>query len=264
MRITIVGCGNMGSAFAKQLNMNHEICLFDRNLNKAEKLAKEHNGHACENIKEALDFAEAIILAFKPKDLSEAAPLINSLVKEKKLLFSLLAGITLETLCKYFSSFQVVRLMPNLAVGHGEGLIGLATQKELDRAEKDMIHKLFEPLGKVFWLPEEKFNAFIALGESGPAFMFVLIEAMIDAGISMGLNVDEAQQIIHQMIKGSLTMLDETEKHPGKLKWEVASPGGTTIAGLKMMEEEAVRSSMIKTFMTAYSKAAEMDLFSKV
>lgn len=259
----ILGCGNMGTAFAKRLSINHEIGLFDRNFHKAEKLATEYCGHAFANIKEALDWADAIILAVKPQNLSAAAPLINDSAKDKQMLFSLLAGITLETLSHHFPRCQIVRLMPNLAVGHGDGLIGMATQKEVGQSEMDALAKLFEPLGKVFWLPEEKFNAFIALGGSGPAFMFVLIEAMVDAGISMGLNVHEAQLIIHQMIKGSLTMLDETEKHPGKLKWEVASPGGTTIAGLKIMEEEAMRSSMIKTFWAAYTMAKEMDLKTK-
>lgn len=260
MRIMIIGCGNMGAAFAKQLSNNHEVGLFDRNYHKAEKLANEYSGQVFATIKEALDWGKVIILAVKPQNLSEVASAINDSAQEQQMLFSLLAGITLETLAIHFPRCQVVRLMPNLAVAHGEGLIGLATQIEPVRMEKEEITKLFEPLGEVFWLPEEKFNAFIALGGSGPAFMFVLIEAMIDAGISMGLNVTETQLIIHQMIKGSLTMLEDTEKHPGKLKWEVASPGGTTIAGLKKMEEEAVRSSIIKTFFAAYLMAKEMDL----
>lgn len=263
MRITIIGCGNMGSAFAKQLCLNQEIGLFDRNYRKAEILSLDNCGRAFTAAKEALEWADAVVLAIKPQNLGEAALTINKYAKDKQMIFSLLAGISLDELARYFPRCRIIRIMPNLAVGHGEGVIGIAAKNELDQQEKDALIKIFEPLGKVFWVAEEKFNAFTALGGSGPAFMFVLIEAMVDAGISMGLNVIEAQSIIHQMIKGCLTMLEMTEKHPGKLKWEVASPGGTTIAGLRILEEEAMRSSMIKTLLAAYTKAQEMDLTNK-
>lgn len=259
MRLAIIGCGNMGSAFAQRLSLQHEIGLFDRNPNKMEELSQAIQARAFPTLKEAVEWADAIILAIKPQSLKEAAPSIQEFAKNK-MLFSLLAGVTVESLTHIFPRCQIMRIMPNLAVAQGAGVIGIAVQKELDHREKEALAKLFNPLGKVFWLTEEKFNAFLALGGSGPAFLFVLIEAMIDAGIGMGLSAYEAQEIIQQMIKGSLTMLEETGKHPGKLKWEVSSPGGTTIAGLKVLEEEAMRSGIIKTFSAANAKAKEMDL----
>jgi pyrroline-5-carboxylate reductase len=101
-------------------------------------------------------------------------------------------------------------------------------------------------------------DAFTSLASSGPAFIFIIVEAMVDAGIGMGFNAKDAQALVQQMMKGSLTLLEKTSKHPGELKWQVASPEGTTIAGLKKMEEEGVRAGIINTFFAAYERAKQL------
>lgn len=260
MRITIIGCGNMGTAFAKGLSSYHEIGLYDINPQKAEAVAQVVSGKAFQQIKEAVEWAEAVILAIKPQSLYEVVPFLYESMDENQILFSLLAGTSLETLRNHLPYCQVIRLMPNLAITYGQGVIGLAADSsQVDEDQKNRLLKIFEPLGYICWLEEDKMNALTALAGSGPAFILVLVEAMVDASLAMGLNANEAQVLIQKMIKGTIVMLENTGKHPGELKWQVASPGGTTIAGLKTLEEEGMRSSIIKTFLAAFFQAQEME-----
>ena len=135
---------------------------------------------------EALHAAETIILAVKPQNLKQAADLIKEGLQKNKMLVSLLAGTTLETLRQYFPAVHIVRMMPNLALIYGEGVIGLCADETIKVEDKENLTKTFEPLGKVYWLPEDKIDALTALAGSGPAFFFAIVEAMVDAGIAMG------------------------------------------------------------------------------
>jgi pyrroline-5-carboxylate reductase len=148
--------------------------------------------------------------------------------------------------------------MPNLALNCGESAIGLTTEDSFSKLELNEINSLCEYLGKSYWIPESKFNAFTSLGGSGTAFIFALIESMVEAGISMGFSAAEAQDIVQQTIKGSLALLDNTQKHPAELKWQVTSPGGTTIAGLRKFEEFGVRAGVMNTFLAAYQHAKDL------
>ena len=148
--------------------------------------------------------------------------------------------------------------MPNLALIYGEGVIGLSSDENIPQKNKEDLTKAFELLGKIHWLSEDKINALTALTGSGPAFFFVMVEAMVDAGIAMGFTAHTAQDLIYQMLQGSLTLLEKTSKHPGELKWQIASPQGTTIAGLKTLEELAIRGGIMNTFLSAYDRANKL------
>jgi pyrroline-5-carboxylate reductase len=107
-------------------------------------------------------------------------------------------------------------------------------------------------------LKESQVDALTSLTASGPAFVFTMIEAMIDAGVLMGFQAKEAQDLILQMLQGCVTLLQQTERHPGELKWQIASPSGTTIAGIRVLEKENVRSGIIETFLATYQKTQEI------
>lgn len=254
MKITIIGCGNMGQALAQRLSPTTQLFFYDHNKEKAELLEQQGHGTACKNMIEAFS-SEIIILAVKPQNLNELAELITEKLKDNQMIVSLLAGTTIETLRKYFAAVKIVRMMPNLPLIYGEGVIGLSSSKTLVNEDKEHLRKIFEPLGKIYWLGEEKIDALTALTGSGPAFFFSMVEAMVDAGIAMGFSASDAQGLIYQMLRGSLTLLEQTTKHPGELKWQIASPQGTTIAGLKRLEELALRGGIINTFLAAYDRA---------
>lgn len=257
MNITIIGCGTMGSGLAKQLSAHHTLFLYDHRPEKAQRLQQEGYGTACENLHKALQQSDHVILAVKPKNLEEVVSLMRTDLTHYTLI-SLLAGTPLAKLKQEFPHQHIVRMMPNLAMIYGEGLIGLTSDDFLTEEERKQFSTLFKPLGKVYWLLEAKMNAFTSLAGSGPAFVFAIIESMIDAGIGMGFNAQDAQELVHQMITGSLHLLDKSAKHPGELKWQVASPEGTTIAGLKKLEELALRGSIINIFFAAYERANEL------
>jgi pyrroline-5-carboxylate reductase len=234
--------------------------MYDRHFEKAEFLAQQGYGKACKTIQEACLHSEIIILAVKPQNIEKLAESMRKELTNDQLLISLLAGTTLETLSHYFPSSKIIRMMPNLPLIYGEGVIGLSSAETIKEEEKKQISKIFELLGVIYWLPEEKINALSSLTGSGPAFFYLMMEAMIESGIAMGFTAVDAQKLVAQMVRGSLTLLEKSCKHPGALKWQITSPQGTTIAGLKKMEEAAVRSGIINTFLATYERANALSI----
>lgn len=260
MRGAIIGCGNMGSALAGRLSKTHQLYFYDHHIENAEKLEQKGYGKACRDIKEATDRAELVILAVKPQNVKEVGNSIGKKLKKAQLVVSLLSGTPIALLRSFFPNSRIVRMMPNLALIYGEGVIGLCSDENSPDQSKEDLTKAFESLGKIYWLPEDKINALTALTGSGPAFFFAMVEAMVDAGIAMGFTARNAQDLICQMLHGSLTLLEKTSKHPGELKWQITSPEGTTIAGLKTLEELAVRGGIMNTFLSAYNRANKLSL----
>lgn len=258
MKIAIIGCGNMGAGLAQRLSQTHQLFLYNPTIEKAEKLSRNGFGKVCSTIEEAIRLSELVILAIKPQNLTDAAGLIAGHLNGSQTIVSLLAGTPIYTLRSHFPNVKIVRMMPNLALIYGEGVIGLSADETISNEYKEELTKTFELLGKIYWMPENKIDALTALAGSGPAFFFAIIESMIDSGIAMGIASKESQEIVYQMLQGSLTLLKETHKHPGELKWQITSPGGTTIAGLKRLEEQGLRGNVINTFLAAYERAREL------
>jgi pyrroline-5-carboxylate reductase len=258
MKVSIIGCGSMGSGIARCLVKNHQLFLYDHTLSKAEELAREIQAEACSTIDDAVKASEVIFLAVKPKDLEEVADSIQEVVSTQQVLISILSGISYETLKQHFGKGHLVRMMPNLAVMYGKGVVGLAESPDISDHVKKQVEALCAPLGFLHWFSEDKLDAITSLTGSGPAFMYVIVETMVEAGIAMGLSPSKAKELVLQMLEGTLTILNESQKHPAELKWQVTSPGGTTIAGLQKMEEAGVRNAIMKAFLAAYHRAKEM------
>lgn len=252
MELCIIGCGAMGGALARALS-HHTLYLYDKDAKRCEELTQQLRARPFTALKQGPE--TIYLLAIKPQDLAAFA---KETPLKGRWLGSVLAGVDLATLKKSFPDLPLLRMMPNLAVQYGEGVVALIESPELKGFKKE-IEELFAPLGLLRWIPEVHVNALTSLIGSGPAFFFVLIEAMAEAGIAMGLQPDNALALAKQMIRGSLRLLDETKKSPSALKWEVTSPGGTTIAGLRRMEELSVRSGLIETFLAACQRAKEME-----
>ncbi|SPJ31780.1 unnamed protein product [Candidatus Protochlamydia amoebophila UWE25] len=258
MHITIIGCGNMGSGIAKRLSMNHQISLYDHYPATAESLTKQIQATAYADLFSAIEEADLILVAVKPQNLDDLTERLAPLLKPHQTIVSILAGINYKTLKHRFSQSIVVRMMPNLALIHGKGVIGLVENDQLTDKLKMQLKALFDPLGSVYWLPESKIDALTALTGSGPAFIFALVESMIEAGIYMGFQMTDAKSLIFQMLKGSLALLETTDKHPADLKWQITSPAGMTIEGLKTFEDYGVRSGIIHTFLASFNKIKQV------
>lgn len=258
MKVGIIGCGHMGSGIAKGLATHHEVFLYGRQYGEVELLAQKIKAKPIKSISDLVKNSEMIILAVKPKDLPGIIDECAEKLSKKQIVVSVLAGITLQTLTIGFKKATVIRMMPNLAIVQGEGVVGLSSLDTFDHKQRELMTKLFLPLGLVKWIPETLMDSITALTGSGPAFMLVMIEAMVDAAIKMGFNAVEGQELVLQMIQGSVAMLKQTKKHPAELKWEIASPGGTTIAGLNELEGAGLRSAIIRTFLAAFDRSKAM------
>jgi pyrroline-5-carboxylate reductase len=258
MKVTVIGCGKMGGGIAERLAAENEIFLFDHNRDRTESLAKKIGAKRCETAAEAISKGEVVLLAVKPQDLERLAKEVHREFYSEQLLVSCLAGVSTELLETYFSEIPVLRIMPNLAVIHGEGVVGLVDTEELEESFKVKATKLFSRLGSLHWLPESKIDAISSLTGSGPAFVCLILESMIEAGVAMGIDSEQSQQLVFQLINGTISTLKATEKSPAQLKLEVCSPGGTSIAGLITMEEYGVRAGIINTFLSTYYRNLEL------
>lgn len=255
IKIGVIGCGNMGGGIAQRLAQAYPLALYDLDETKVANLAKSLQAQLCRNIAEVVSFADIIFLAVKTHDLVFIADQIKPFSNPNKLLISVLASTTTHKLKEILGDFPFVRMMPNLAAIYGKGVIGLSEYPILPPERVKEVEEICSHLGLIHWLSEDKIEALTALTGSGPAIVFVMIEAMIEVAIGLGFTAKQGQELILQMLEGSITLLRETGKHPAELKWLVASPGGTTIAALSTMEEEGVRAGISKAFLAAYKKA---------
>lgn len=259
MRIAIIGCGNMGTGLAERLSPLHDILLYDRSWTWTQELANQVKGQAYQHLSEVIENAQLIFLAVKPQNLKEIAPLMSAHLRQNQIVVSLLAGTPLKILKHHFDQPLVIRMMPNLAMRYGAGVLGIVDSSDLSVELKMHFEEVLKPLGSIYYLKESQMDAFTTLTSSGPAFILTMIEAMIEAGVAMGLQAQDAQYLILQMLKGCLTLVQETGQHPAELKWQIASPNGMTIAGLRVLEKENIRSGLIETFLATYQRAQELN-----
>jgi len=248
----------MGSAFAKHFAKNHSVLLYDRNGAQAQALAKEIGCSFKESLSSAVEEADQVLLAIKPKDLSALAKASADVFTEKKVLISILAGTPISLLKQNFPKAMIVRSMPNLALVFGQGVMGLAENGHLSPQLKQQVNTLLEGIGLIIWMPENKIDALTALSGSGIGFVLVMIEAMIEGGVHLGFTAEESKEIVLKTIEGALALMRGSGKHPAELKLQIASPGGTTIAGLKVLEEKGVRSGIVHALVACYEKAQRM------
>jgi pyrroline-5-carboxylate reductase len=164
-----------------------------------------------------------------------------------KPVMSIAAGVRLEKLCGFLPKSAVIRVMPNVAALIGEGMAGIARSKSATDAHVALALGLFNSVGKAVEVDESKMDIVTALSGSGPAFVFVMIDALADGAVKLGLPRDLAVSIASQMVQGAARMVVQTGTHPAVLKDQVTTPGGCTIAGLSIMEEGRIRSILAKT-----------------
>jgi pyrroline-5-carboxylate reductase len=258
MKIAVIGCGAMGGALAKHLSAQHALSLCDSNAALRAQLASQLAASECASLKDALREAEAVVLAVKPKDLAAVSREIAPELTAQQMVISVLAGTSLETLRKHLPRASLLRIMPNLALTCNRGVIGLVQESPLAGDWAQRAEGLLQGLGYVFWLPEEKLEALTSLAASGPAFILIMIEALIEGGIAMGFTSQDARELVLHTIEGTVALLRASGAHPAAIKWQIASPAGTTIAGMQEMEAAGVRAGIARALTAAYFQAKKM------
>jgi len=256
MQIRIIGCGTMGSAIAQTLKENgQEISIYDKHRERVEALARSIGVTQADSAWSDLFPGDCALLAVKPQDFEAVTKDFSGF--EGGLIASVLTGIDTHRLKKHFPGSTVLRMMPNLAVRYGDGIVALAEDPSLAPYQK-VIEEMFSSLGLLKWLPESLFDAVTSLTGSGPAFVFAVIEAMVDASIQLGFSAETGYELVKQMVGGALTMLYESPESPSDLRRQVCSPSGTTIAGILALEKNGMRHALIEAFVAAKARAIEL------
>ena len=202
--------------------------------------------------------ADVIVLAVKPQSMPGVYQELAKNIGRDKLVVSIAAGITLAKLCDGLKTERVVRVMPNTPALVGQGASAYALGPGATAADGQLVAQLLEAVGTAFQVEEKLLDAVTGLSGSGPAFIYLVIEALSDGGVQMGLPREIATALASQTVSGAARMVLETGEHPAVLKDKVASPGGTTIAGLAALENGGLRAALIAAVRAATLRSREL------
>lgn len=259
----VIGTGNMGGAVAKALCKTispSNVFLANRTAAKAEDLAAELSCQATSN-ETIADQADFIILAVKPQLMEGILSSLSRFFKHRRthfVLVSMAAGVTIDRIQQYAGGiYPIIRIMPNTPVAIGEGVLLYDTSGVSDAEREEFCHSL-SAAGSLTPLAEPLMDAGTAVSGCGPAFVDLFIEALADGGVAAGLPRAIAMELAAQTVAGSAKLVTETGRHPGVLKDAVCSPGGTTIAGVRTLEQRGFRAATMDAVLAAFEKTKQL------
>ncbi|MBR2633997.1 MAG: pyrroline-5-carboxylate reductase [Clostridia bacterium] len=263
MKIGFIGTGNMGGALAlaaAKAEGNHSLFLADFDKKKAAELAERLGASVSEN-REILETCDMVFLGVKPQVLPALLEEIAPTVKKRGdglVLISMAAGVSTARILSFLGEkTPLIRMMPNTPVSVGEGVI-VYHSVNVDAAREASFLSLMKRAGLVEKLSEDKIDAASALHGCGPAFVYLFVEALADGAVACGLSRDTAQRFAAATVAGAAKTVLETKKHPGELKDAVCSPGGSTIEGVRVLEEAAFRSAAMDAVIAAFEKTKSL------
>lgn len=259
-----IGAGNMAEAMMKGM-MSSGICAPDELI--ASEVVPERRDYmartlgidvTADNV-EVVREAKNIVLAVKPNVVAAVLDELKPLLGGDHLVISIAAGVKISFIEAHLNwGVRVVRVMPNQPCLVGASASAFALGKSAKRDDRDLVQLMLDSVGVAFVMDEKMLDAVTGLSGSGPAYIYLVIEAMADGGVLAGLSRDVAQTLAAQTVLGAAKTVLETKGHPAQFKDMVASPGGTTIEGLKVLEEAAVRGAFIKAVDAAAKRSVEL------
>lgn len=266
MKLGLIGCGRMGRAFAlgaidKGAVAAADVIAYDVINDAARELASQQDVQIASSLQEVITGCDVLLLCTKPADIpgvlreiASSGPLDGGL-----LLISVAAGVTLRTLEDGAGPHaRVIRAMPNTPALVGQGAAGYTPGSAATESDRQTAGRLLGAVGSVVEVKEALMDAVTGLSGSGPAYVYVLIEALADGGVQNGLSRDQALKLATQTVLGAATLVQETGQHPAVLRDMVASPGGTTIEGLTTLEAHGFRSACIEAVSAATHRSREL------
>lgn len=262
IKLAIVGLGNMGQAILRGLLKAGEfskdsILGFEKVEATAKKVKREFNINV-EKDYEKLSSYDYIIIAVKPQQMKELLQKLSKSIKNQ-VIISIAAGITTTLIKGILGDKKIVRAMPNTPALIGKGITGVYVNEKIQEKEKQVVERLLTSLGDIIFVDkEEDIDRITALSGSGPAYVYFLMEAFIDAGVYLGLSRDVAKKLVLSTFIGSSLLAEKSEKNITELKEMVTSPGGTTIYGLFELEKGAVKSSIANAVSQAFKRSLEL------
>jgi pyrroline-5-carboxylate reductase len=264
-RTGFLGAGRMATALARAWTASGRlsarcVCASDPSPAARDAFSRESRCPVLDDNRAVAAQSDLLVLAVKPQTMPAVLAEIRDLVEQRDpLVLSIAAGVTLSQLQSSLSpTTRLIRVMPNTPCLVNASASGYSAGPHATPDDVALVQSLLELVGRAFALPEHLLDAVTGLSGSGPAFVYLVIEAMADGGVKAGLPRDVALALAAQTVLGAAKMVLETGRHPGALKDDVASPAGTTIAGLHELERAAVRGAFIDAVEAASRRAAEL------
>lgn len=263
-RIGFIGAGKMAQALVSGLLANKivrgdQIMASDPNPATIHSFCRSYKGAvaASDNL-QVVDKCDLVILAVKPQMCQDALEGLAEAVTANQLWISVIAGISIESLSKTLGTSRIMRVMPNTPCLIGEGASVYCSGPNVQESDLENTRKILNGIGKSYSVREELIDAVTGLSGSGPAYVFTFIESLIDGGVLQGLPLDISTSLAVQTVLGAAKLVQESEKSPAELRAMVTSPGGTTIAGLKAIEDGAFRSTVMNAVKAATERSKEL------
>ena len=269
--IAIIGTGNMGDALVSGLissgsSKPKNIICSDVRKDKLDNIKSRYKVRTTVNNLKAVSEADIVIYAVKPQLLASVLTETASKLDMSKLVISIAAGVPLAAMESCIDkSMRLIRVMPNIAAAVKEAATAVAAGEHATREDIKLAMEIFNSIGKSIFLKENYLmDAITGLSGSGPAYIFLIVDALADAGVKVGLSRQESLFLAAQTVLGSAKLLIETQEHPGQLKDKVTSPGGTAIAGLATLESGGLRTTLINAVEAATNRSKELgDMMTK-
>jgi len=263
-KVAVIGAGKMGEGIIAGLLKSgvyspEQIQAYEILADRIKYITKTYKIECVSDAKKAAAFADISIIAVKPGDVIKVLDAIAPVMKPEKVLVSIAAGVTLDFYKKHLPrNVPIIRVMPNMAVLVREGMITYCPTENVTKEQEKMAVEMLSLLGLVKRLDEKYLNLATGLVGSGPAYIYLIIEALADAGVRLGLPKDIAITLAAQTTLGSAKMVVETGEHPAKLKDMIVTPAGTTIEGLLELEKSGLKATMIMAVTKAAERAKEL------
>jgi len=263
-KIGFIGAGNMGEALLSGILKDNtffasDVFVSDLSATRLKYIKKTYGVRITDDNKKITKTSEVIILAIKPSGVKDVLKEIASAFKREKLIISIAAGVPIELIESSLPvETRIIRAMPNTPALIKEGITALAAGRHASPEDMKIARKIFNLVGKTITVEEYLMDAVTGLSGSGPAYIFIIIEALADAGVKMGLSRQDSQILAAQTIIGSARLFFAKGQHPGQLKDMVTSPAGTTIAGLHALEQGSIRAVLINAVEKATKRSQEI------
>ena len=262
--ITIIGPGAMAEAIIagllrRQITTPERILASGPRADRVKELHERYGIQAFTDNREAARQGDVVILAIKPQRLSKVLPALSGAIQPHALVLSIIAGATIQTISERLEHAAVVRSMPNTPAQIGEGITVWTTSPAVSDEQRTEACEILSALGQEVYVEEESYlDMATALSGTGPAYVFMFMEALIDAGVHMGFPRRIAEQLVVQTILGSVSYYEKNKVHPAQLRNQVTSPGGTTAQALYYLEKAGFRTALSRAIWAAYERSQEL------
>lgn len=249
----------LSSAIARQVVAAADVTVAEINDDRCALVTSSYGVRASSDVGAAVEGADVVIFAVKPQEFDRAAHHLQGRFHRDQTVMSIMAGVPIDRIARMLSHASIVRVMPNTPAVVGEGMSVWTATPEVDDATRGQIVAILSAMGREVYVEDEKYlDMATALSGSGPGFVFMLIEAFIDAGVHIGFKRSVAEMLALQTFIGSAKYAEATGKHLAQLRNEVTSPGGTTAAGLQVLEGSGLRGAIIDAIEAAYERSREL------